>query len=283
MKARLRNLPSYTLFSIWSSNGLLKDGLGLRVCKGDQISIHDDVWLMGAENYKVYGAINDSRITKVSELINHSSRSWNEILIRNTFVIGSVVEKILRIHLAVKEHEDLIVWRGEPTGVFSVRSAYKLLLENNQDLHITNLQNATKAFYKKLWRLNPTTKQKITLWRISWNYLPTLVNLYSRRISINIACPRCGRGPKSTDYVFRDCLVSVKLWKAQSVGVASQYMSNPPHLDAIRRILMYVKGTINFCILYKKTKECLVAGYCDAGYVGDYDTRRSNNWVHLQS
>ncbi|KAB2039427.1 hypothetical protein ES319_D02G008500v1, partial [Gossypium barbadense] len=92
-------------------------------------------------------------ITKVSELINHSSRSWNEILIRNTFV-GSVVEKILRIPLAVKEHEDLIVWRGELTGIFSMRSACKLLLENNHDLHITNLQNATKAFYKKLWNLN---------------------------------------------------------------------------------------------------------------------------------
>ncbi|WVZ95787.1 hypothetical protein U9M48_041510 [Paspalum notatum var. saurae] len=42
-----------------------------------------------------------------------------------------------------------------------------------------------------------------------------------------------------------------------SVGVVSRYMSNPkkPHLDAVRRILRYVKGTINLGILYKKTKE----------------------------
>ncbi|GMI77806.1 hypothetical protein HRI_001449800 [Hibiscus trionum] len=62
-----------------------------------------------------------------------------------------------------------------------------------------------------------------------------------------------------------------------AVGVASRYMSNPkkPHLDAVRRILRYVKGTINFGILYKKVKECQMIGYCDADYAGDHSTRRS--------
>ena len=42
------------------------------------------------------------------------------------------------------------------------------------------------------------------------------------------------------------------------VGVVSRYMSNPkkPHLDAVRRILRYVKGTINFGVLCKKTNDC---------------------------
>ena len=59
------------------------------------------------------------------------------------------------------------------------------------------------------------------------------------------------------------------------VGVVSRYMSNPkkPHLDVVRRILRYVKVTINFDILYKKTNDCLVMGYCDADYAGDCGTR----------
>ena len=42
------------------------------------------------------------------------------------------------------------------------------------------------------------------------------------------------------------------------VGVVSRYMSNPnkPHLDAVKRIHRYVKGTINFGILYNETKDC---------------------------
>jgi hypothetical protein len=56
-------------------------------------------------------------------------------------------------------------------------------------------------------------------------------------------------------------------------------MSNPKksHLDAVKRILRYVKGTINFGILYKKIKDYQLVGYCDADYAGDYDTRRSTN------
>ncbi|XP_039841908.1 secreted RxLR effector protein 161-like [Panicum virgatum] len=61
------------------------------------------------------------------------------------------------------------------------------------------------------------------------------------------------------------------------VGVVSRYMSNPkePHLDAVMHILKYVKGTINFGILYKKINDCQVMGYYDADYTGDCGTRRS--------
>ena len=48
-----------------------------------------------------------------------------------------------------------------------------------------------------------------------------------------------------------------------------------PHLDAARRILRYVKGTIDYGLLYKRSKYCKLVGYCDADYVGDHDTRRS--------
>ncbi|KAK6276560.1 hypothetical protein POUND7_006269 [Theobroma cacao] len=46
-------------------------------------------------------------------------------------------------------------------------------------------------------------------------------------------------------------------------------------MEAVRRMLRYVKGKIDYGILYKKDKECKLVGYCDADYTGDYDTRRS--------
>ena len=62
---------------------------------------------------------------------------------------------------------------------------------------------------------------------------------------------------------------------AYSVGVVSRYMSNPkkPHLDAVKRILRYVKDTINFGILYKKTRDYQVNGYRDADYARDCGTQ----------
>ena len=60
-----------------------------------------------------------------------------------------------------------------------------------------------------------------------------------------------------------------------TVGVVSRYIQNPKksHLEAVRRILRYIKSTINFGLLYKKGEDCKLVGYCDADYAGDHDTR----------
>ncbi|KAL5580804.1 hypothetical protein UlMin_013246 [Ulmus minor] len=46
-------------------------------------------------------------------------------------------------------------------------------------------------------------------------------------------------------------------------------------LVAVRRILRYVKSTIDYGLLYKKGEDCKLVGYCDTDYAGDHDTRRS--------
>ncbi|KAK3009190.1 hypothetical protein RJ639_013530 [Escallonia herrerae] len=62
-----------------------------------------------------------------------------------------------------------------------------------------------------------------------------------------------------------------------AVGVMSRYMQNPKklHLEAVRGILRYVKGTLDYGIIYKKGGDCKLVGFCDADYAGDHDTRRS--------
>ncbi|XP_017187340.1 uncharacterized mitochondrial protein AtMg00810-like [Malus domestica] len=62
-----------------------------------------------------------------------------------------------------------------------------------------------------------------------------------------------------------------------AVGVMSRYMQNPnkPYLEAVRRILRYVKSTIDYGLLYKKCEDGKLVGYCDANFARDHDTRRS--------
>ena len=63
-----------------------------------------------------------------------------------------------------------------------------------------------------------------------------------------------------------------------AVGVISQYMQNPknPHLAATRWILRYVKDTINYGILYKRSKDCKLARYRDTDYARYHDTQKSS-------
>ncbi|KAE8708207.1 PLAC8 family protein [Hibiscus syriacus] len=75
-----------------------------------------------------------------------------------------------------------------------------------------------------------------------------------------------------------ECKSLQRQWNQISkFGVMSRYMQNPkkPHLEAVRRILRYVKNTIDYGLLYKKGEDCKLFGYCDADYARDHDTRRS--------
>ncbi|XP_068311012.1 secreted RxLR effector protein 161-like [Pyrus communis] len=63
----------------------------------------------------------------------------------------------------------------------------------------------------------------------------------------------------------------------EEIGVMSRYMQNPkkPHLEAVRRILRYVKSTIDYGLLYKKGEDGKLVGYYGADFAGDHDTKRS--------
>ena len=65
---------------------------------------------------------------------------------------------------------------------------------------------------------------------------------------------------------------------AAAVGIVCRYMSNPAkqHWVAVKRILCYLKGTVNHYLEYKATGNGIqLIGYSDSNWAGDLDTRRS--------
>lgn len=66
---------------------------------------------------------------------------------------------------------------------------------------------------------------------------------------------------------------------AHAVGIVSRYLEKPTttHERAAKRILKYIKGTINFGIFFPSNDETLLSGYSDADYAGDSDMRRSTS------
>ena len=116
------------------------------------------------------------------------------------------------------------VWKGELSGEYTVRSAYKLLQEASLDLSNYLLQTDTKDFYRKLWSLQLPTKILILVWRISWNYIPSLVNLRSKRVTTIARCPRGCSAEKDSLHVFRKCPgYSVEEQKSRSAFFVTHY------------------------------------------------------------
>lgn len=62
-----------------------------------------------------------------------------------------------------------------------------------------------------------------------------------------------------------------------AVGLVSQFMQSTckPHLDAIRRILRYVKAMAHYGLFYEHRKDLDVHGYTDGDWAGSTYDRRS--------
>jgi hypothetical protein len=64
-----------------------------------------------------------------------------------------------------------------------------------------------------------------------------------------------------------------------AIGVVSQFMQTPrkSHLDAVRRILRYIKHTLQCGIFYEAKSQLQVHGYTNANWVGNVLDRRSTS------
>ena len=64
---------------------------------------------------------------------------------------------------------------------------------------------------------------------------------------------------------------------AQAVGAVSKFSSKPTeaHLTAVKRILRYLKGTVNLALKYQQSDDGVLVGYSDADWANDPDDRHS--------
>lgn len=71
-----------------------------------------------------------------------------------------------------------------------------------------------------------------------------------------------------------------------AVSLVSRFMSSPTqlHLAAVKRIMRYLKGTLEYGIWYKRGEESELIAYTDSDYAGDIDDCKSTlGYVFLMS
>lgn len=64
-----------------------------------------------------------------------------------------------------------------------------------------------------------------------------------------------------------------------AVSMISRFMSNPTelHYQAAKRVLRYIKGIMNYRILYTREGMEVLKGYTDSDYAGDVTDRKSTS------
>jgi len=66
--------------------------------------------------------------------------------------------------------------------------------------------------WNRIWRLKAQSKVKYIAWRACGDTLPIRVNLFRRRLKVDVYCPFCGEHYETQTHIFLDCLVAKDVW-----------------------------------------------------------------------
>ena len=138
----------------------------------------------------------------VAELIIPGTRQWNHDLLHALFDQQTAFS-IQQIHLSAFPTEDTAIWAKNPSGKFSIKSAYLA----NQEVSYTPSGPLSKKDWSKLWALKINEWLKLFLWKIARDSIPTKEFLCCRIHDMDSICPHCHGSQESIVHVFLDALL----------------------------------------------------------------------------
>ena len=132
----------------------------------------------------------------VNSLINHASKEWNTSLLLDLFV---------KIRVPIFPTKDKLTWVKDSKGIFSTKSAHQAIQEHRS-------QPSVDIQWKQLWKMKMHERNKMLVWRIGTNILPTRTKVATRVDPIDTSCPLCCEEEETSAHLFFKCLVAKAIW-----------------------------------------------------------------------
>lgn len=103
---------------------------------------------------------------------------------------------IRQVTLDDSVNEDCLYWKQEVSGIYSVRSAYRLL-QTHKNLWRREDDN---NMWRQVWRIKAPLKTLNLLWRALSHCLPTLSQLWNKYVPVVDVCPICSLHNETIDH-----------------------------------------------------------------------------------
>ena len=205
--ASIRHNPSYTWTSLISTHSLVIEGLRWRVGNGANIKVWQDKWLSRGSTYSVISPrLFLSVDTRVADLIDLNIAKWkNEVL--DSHFEPHEANLIKSIPLSATLPTDKQVWAVTNNGIFTVRSAYKLVASLFKSKCNGTASNGSllRRFWKKVWSLPIPHKVRHFCWRACCYTSPTKAKLMRRNVIAKDLCVCCLDSAKTNGHIFFSC------------------------------------------------------------------------------
>ncbi|CAL1412374.1 unnamed protein product [Linum trigynum] len=199
LEAEAGNNASFLWKGLLSARSLVKRGCRWRIVNGCSIDIWLDKWVPGNENFKIKTPttrLGDS--TSVAELIDFEGKCWRVDVLNDHFLPEDRVN-ILKIPIPRDWGRDERVWGEEKSGDYSVKSAYRLWFNRDEE---ERGEFYSPANWDRLWKLEIPQKVKIFAWK----------RVVQRTTKGSEGCPFCNL--KETQFhIFQECGWVRRVWR----------------------------------------------------------------------
>jgi hypothetical protein len=143
----------------------------------------------------------------VKQLMVEGEKKWDRNKIEELFS-HEVCEQILSTPLFDMVTEDKLVWEGDMRGNYTVKSGYRLVMEDSWK----RLEERGKRNWTVLWNVKAPHKTKHLLWRLCRDCVPTRVKLSQRRVECTLLCPLCNNDVETDFHAFFNCPHVAQCW-----------------------------------------------------------------------
>ncbi|KAK3228943.1 hypothetical protein Dsin_000824 [Dipteronia sinensis] len=218
---------------IWGRS-LLKDGLRWIVRDGNNIRVFKDQWLPRPSTFKPITPDPGSDL-RVAELLDRNSSRWDSVKLHQLLL--PIDRDIVRsIPVSWIGGHDSLSWHYDRKRCYSVKSGYRLALQRKlQDS--ASSSSSTQKWWSSLWCLNVPPKVRIFIWRVCLNAIPSLANLWARKVVADPCCLRCGVDVESGGHALFWCGGARKVWGLTRFDSFFEDLKNAPVLDVFQAIL----------------------------------------------
>lgn len=201
-----RKHASHTWWAILAGREVLMKGIIKRIGDGTSTNIWSDRWLPHHFDGKPLTLNDGQPISMVSDLISPTGQ-WREDIIRQQFIPVDA-NAILSIPVRGRS-DDLWAWEPEKHGVYSVRSAYRLLdAERIREQVVGRAGCLGNEDWKRIWKLKVPPKVRVFWWRVIHEFLPARLILHRRHLEPIPNCEVCGGDEESIRHVLIECTVA---------------------------------------------------------------------------
>ncbi|CAN1761930.1 Transposon TX1 uncharacterized 149 kDa protein [Linum perenne] len=200
--------PSFVWKSILAAQDVVRRGYRWRVEDGSKLGVWKEPWLRDDDNcyLETVPSLQLNDLT-VKDLVVPNLWVWDDALLTQFFCARDV--QVIRQMAPPKEDgEDARIWKHENNGRYSVRSAYRVAME--EIAGIAGLHVGVP--WTKLWSLNIPPKSKHHLWIMARGVLPTRRALQYRGIQLDNSCVCCSLEPESLEHILFRCRVATECW-----------------------------------------------------------------------